>query len=162
MEPSLAYTASLRAVCWLNQSTILAREKIEVIMHCNFLHASFIFQNTHHPNMRHAQPTPSAVGLAASHWDIVKLFYNMYLLTYLVCSRHGQQTTDAQWRLKIKQIWNVGRNRAVKCALVLTKNLSFGCNSQPCSANHYFVSHGISHWVLQRLRSPEILAMFRP
>ena len=28
--------------------------------------------------MRHAQPTPSAVGLAASHWDIMKLFYNTH------------------------------------------------------------------------------------
>ena len=93
LEWSLAqpiqYTASLRAVCWLNQSTILAREKIEVIMHCNFLHASFIFQNTHHPNMRHAQPTPPAVGLAASHWDIMKLFYFSYLH-----SRNGQWTPN--------------------------------------------------------------------
>ena len=38
-------------------STILAREKIEVIMHCNFLHASFIFQNT---SKYAACTTPSA------------------------------------------------------------------------------------------------------
>ena len=54
------------------------------------------------------------------------------------------QTTNTQWRHKSKKSEKFGPNVADKCASAITKNLGWGCNSWPCSADNFLIMHSSS------------------